>query len=91
MVLALRESVVIPKGLLRELYDGLVKVEEVLATIEELMDREGLQRISEAEKEYEKGEYVTACGSNEIKKLIEKRKRKELKYKAAPTKNFLGS
>ena len=72
MVLALRESVVIPKGLLRELYDGLVKVEEVLATIEELMDREGLQRISKAEKEYEKGEYVTACGSNEIKKLIEK-------------------
>ena len=36
-----------------------------------------------------KAKYVTACGSNEIKKLIEKRnKRKELKYKAAPTKNF---
>lgn len=52
MVLALRESVVTPKGLLRELYDGLVKVEEVLATIEELMDREGLQRISKTEKEY---------------------------------------
>jgi len=73
MVLALRESVVIPKGLLRELYDGLIKVEEVLATIEELMDREGLERIRKAEKEYEKGEYVTARGSSEIKKLIEKK------------------
>ena len=72
MVLALRESVVIPRGLFRELYDGLVKVEEILATIEELMDREGLQRIGKAEKEYEKDEYVTACGSNEIKKLIER-------------------
>ena len=40
MVLALKESV-IPRGLLRELYDGLIKVEEALATIEELMDREG--------------------------------------------------
>ena len=41
MVQALGESVVIPKGLLRELYDGLIKIEEALATIEELMDREG--------------------------------------------------
>ena len=44
MVLALRESVVIPKGLLRELYDRLVKVEEILATIEELMDRGRLRK-----------------------------------------------
>ena len=64
MVLALKESV-IPRGLLRELYDGLIKVEEALATIEELMDRK-------VEKEYEENEYVTAHGSSEIKKLIEK-------------------
>ena len=71
MVLALDESVVIPKDLLRELYVGLVKVEEVLATLEELFDKEGLERIKKAEKEYREGEYVTVRGSDEIRQLIE--------------------
>lgn len=52
------ESVAIPKNLLRDLYEGLAKVEEVLATIEELMDEEGLERIRKAEEEYLKGEYI---------------------------------
>lgn len=67
---ALGESVVIPKDLLRDLYIGLVKVEEVLATLEELFDKEGLQRIKKAEKEYKEGKYVTVRDSSEIKKLI---------------------
>jgi len=70
LVTALGESVVIPKDLLRDLYIGLVKVEEVLATLEELFDKEGLQRIKKAEKEYREGEYVTVRDSSEIKKLI---------------------
>jgi len=49
---------------------GLAKVEEVLATLEELMDKEGLERIRKAEEEYEKGEYVTVQSSGEIKKLL---------------------
>ena len=65
------ESIVIPKGLLRDLYVGLAKVEEVLATLEELMDKEGLERIRKAEEEYRKGEYKTVQSSNEIKKLNE--------------------
>ena len=67
---ALGESVVIPKDLLRDLYIGLIKVEEVLATLEELFDKEGLQRIKKAEKEYKEGKYVTVRDSSEIKKLI---------------------
>ena len=67
---ALDESVVIPKDLLRDLYIGLAKVEEVLATLEELFDKEGLQRIKKAEKEYKEGKYVTVRDSSEIKKLI---------------------
>ena len=50
------ESVTIPKELLKDLYTGLAKVEEVLATLEELMDKKGLERIRKAEDEYEKGE-----------------------------------
>lgn len=65
----LEESVTIPKALLKDLYVGLVKVDEALATIEELMDREGLERVHRAEGEYERGEYVTVRSSGEIEKL----------------------
>jgi|YelNatPaOPRAMG01_1025707.scaffolds.fasta_scaffold235223_1 hypothetical protein len=71
MVFGLAEQVTIPKELLKDLCAGLVQVEEVLATIEELMDREGLERIRKAEDEYRKGEYVTVKSSREIKKLAE--------------------
>lgn len=65
------ESIAIPKTLLKDLYMGLAKVEEVLATLEELMDKEGLERIRKAEEEYRKGEYTTVQRSSEVKKLIE--------------------
>lgn len=65
------ESVTIPKGLLKDLYTGLTKVEEVLATLEELIDTEGLERIRKAEEEYEKGEYITVQNSSKIKKITE--------------------
>ena len=64
------ESVTIPKALLKDLYMGLAKVEEVLGTLEELMDKEGLGRISAAEEEYRKREYVTVQNSSEIKKML---------------------
>jgi len=63
-------SIAIPKELLKDLYTGLARLEEVLATLEELMNKEGLERIRKAEDEYEKGEYVTAKNSSEIKKLL---------------------
>jgi hypothetical protein len=65
----LAESVTIPKALLKDFYMGLVKVDEALATIEELMDREGLERVRRAEGEYERGEYVTVRGGGEIENL----------------------
>ena len=63
------ESIAIPETLLKDLYMGLAKVEEVLATLEELMNKEGLERTRKAEEEYRKGEYVTVESSSEIKKL----------------------
>jgi len=59
----LADFITIPKGLLKDLYMGLAKVEEALATLEELMDRKGLERIRKAEEEHEKGEYVTVQSS----------------------------
>lgn len=64
-------SITIPKTLLKDLYVGLAKVEEVLATLEELMDKEGLERTRKAEEEYRKGRYITVQNSSEIKKLAE--------------------
>lgn len=70
-VMVLVESVAVPKELLKELHEGLLKVEEALATLEELMDREGLERIRKAREEYGKGEYVTVEKSSDIRKLAE--------------------
>ena len=69
-MLCLAKTIAIPEELLRDLYVGLAKVEEVLATLEELMDKEGLERIRKAEEEYEKGEFETVRNSGEIKRLL---------------------
>jgi hypothetical protein len=70
VVCSLGDSVTIPKELLRELLEGLVRIEEVLATLEELMDEEGVRRIKRAEEEYRRGEYVVVEDSSEVEKLI---------------------
>jgi len=66
----LTEYITIPKGLLKELQEGLVRVEEVLATLEELTNREGLERAKIAEEEYKKGEYITVQNTDEIRKKL---------------------
>lgn len=65
------EYVSIPLELLTELREGLVRIEEILATLEELSDREGLVEVKEAENEYERGEFETAKSSEDIRKFIE--------------------
>ena len=52
------DSVAVPRGLLRELHKELIGVEEVLATLEELMDKQRLKRVRKAEAEYKSGEYT---------------------------------
>jgi hypothetical protein len=64
-------TVVVPKELLRELVLELSKVEEVLATLEELLNEEGLKRIREADEEYRKGDYIVVESSKEVEKLLE--------------------
>ena len=66
----MEESIAIPKELLKDLYLGLTKVEEVLATLEELADSKGLQRTRKAEEEYRRGQYTIVEGSREVKKLV---------------------
>lgn len=62
----------IPKPLIKELYEYLARLEEILATIEELMDEEGLKRIKKSLEEYKKHEYVTAKSAKDIRKVLMK-------------------
>lgn len=60
------KKVAIPEELLRGLVLELSRVEEVLATIEELLNEEGLKRIRRAVEEYRKGDYIVV-DSSEVK------------------------
>jgi hypothetical protein len=62
----LAKKVAIPEELLRGLVLELSRVEEVLATIEELLNEEGLKRIRRAVEEYRKGDYIVV-DSSEVK------------------------
>jgi len=44
MVLCLTEAVPVPRPLLKELYEHFAKIEEILATLEELANKEGLRK-----------------------------------------------
>ncbi len=66
------DVVSVPKALLEELYVHFMKIEEILATLEELMDKEGLERIKRGLEEYKKGEYVVAESNEDIKNILMK-------------------
>ena len=46
-------------------------MEEVLATLEELLNEEGLRRVREAEEEYRKEDYIVVESGKEVEKLLE--------------------
>ncbi len=54
------QEILVPRPLLKELYEHFAKIEEILATLEELEDKEGLKRIEKSLEEYKKKEYVSA-------------------------------
>ena len=64
------EYINIPRALIEELQEGLVRIEEVLATLEELVNTEGLERIKTAEEEYQKGDYITLHNIDDIRKKL---------------------
>jgi len=55
----LAEVVTIPLPLLKELYEHFYRIEEIIATLEELSDEEGLKRIEKSLDDYTKKKYVT--------------------------------
>jgi hypothetical protein len=58
--------------LLKELYAHFAKIEEILATLEELADKEGLKRIEKSLEEYEKKEYTSVKSPEDVREALMK-------------------
>ena len=59
-----------PRSVLKELQDHARQIEEIIATLEELADQEGIRRIRSSLKEYEQGEYVVVEDPKEMESLL---------------------
>ena len=64
------ETVSIPLPLLKELYAHFDRIEEILATLEELSNKEGLKRIEKSLKEYKRKEYITVSDPEKIREAL---------------------
>jgi len=68
----LTEAVSIPRPLLKELYEHFAKIEEILATLEELANKEGLERIEKNLQEYKKKGYIAVKRPEDIREALMK-------------------
>ncbi|MFH0850660.1 MAG: hypothetical protein V1924_06970 [Candidatus Bathyarchaeota archaeon] len=66
------EVVSIPRPLLKELYEHFDKIEEIIATLEELSNEEGLERIEKSLEDYKKKEYITVKTPEMIREALMK-------------------
>ena len=64
-----KDGIVIPEDLFREMVGTYVKVEQILATLETLADKETLKSIEESKKQVAKGEFVE-CSINDLEKVL---------------------
>ena len=63
------EGIVIPKELFKEMVGTYIKMEQILATLGTLADKETLTAIEESKKQVAKGEYVE-CSINDLEKVL---------------------
>ena len=66
------EVVSIPRPLLKELYEHFDRIEEILTTLEELSNKEGLKRIKKSLEEYKKKKYSVVNSPEEIREALMK-------------------
>lgn len=66
------QTVSVPLPLLKELYEHFAKIEEILATLEELRDKNGLRRIEKGLEEYRKKQYVATKSQKGIRETLMK-------------------
>lgn len=66
------ETVSVPLPLLKELYEHFDRIEEILATLEELSDKKSLRRLEKSLKEYKKKEYIAVSSPEKIRSALMK-------------------
>lgn len=64
-----KEGIVIPRELFNEMVGTYVKMEQILATLETLADKETLKTIKKSKKQVANGEYVE-CSVNDLEKVL---------------------
>jgi hypothetical protein len=64
------ETVKLPKSIVEELYQASLTFNEVIETLEVLLDKPTVRRLRLGEKEYRQGKYVAAKTRGEIEKVI---------------------
>jgi hypothetical protein len=71
-VKGLSEEISVPRPLLKELYEHFDRIEEILATLEELSDKKGLKRIETSLEEYKKKKCDTVTDPKKIRDALSK-------------------
>ena len=66
----LSEEISVPRPLLKELYEYFGRIEEILATLEELSDKKGLKRIEKSLEEYRKKECDIVADPKKIREAL---------------------
>ena len=64
-----KEGILIPEDLFREMMGAYVKMEQVLATLETLADKEALKAIEESRAEVARGEHVE-CSVDDLERVL---------------------
>jgi len=64
------KTVSVPRPLLKELYEHFDRIEEILATLEELSNKKGLKRIEKSLAEYKKNECITVTNPEKIREAL---------------------
>ena len=64
------QAISIPRPLLKELYEHFDRIEEILATLEELSDKKGQKRIEKSLEEYKKKECITVSSPEKIREAL---------------------
>lgn len=68
----LTEVVSVPRPLLKELYAHFAKIAEILATLEEQSDKQGLDRMEKRVEGYKKKKYSVVNSPEEIRETLMK-------------------
>ena len=64
------QTVRLPRSFVAGLYEASVKFEQIVETMEVLLDKKTMRRIKLGEKEYHRKAYVLARDTEEIAKVL---------------------